>query len=199
MKKVETPKNYDDYRNTQIHRSAKKWNSISFEPALLHDRLDECTEYLKGVETICCMGIRGGQYNEGNEMVLFRHRREFINSSVVGVDICPQVANVIGKTFCHDFNKLPDKGWENRFDLIYSNSLDHAYDVSETLKGWAKALKPRGHLLLDLSKAANIGGGDIYQFEKADALELAGSAFDLVKILETETPDAFSILLRVKK
>jgi hypothetical protein len=196
MQKKLTANTYAEYQQQQISRSTKKWQSVTYDMIELHKVIDECLPYIKDALSICCMGIRGGEYNEGNEMADFRHRPELRRAGIFGVDINPLVSKVHGRTFCHDFNRLPSKGWEDRFDVIYSNSLDHAYDVQDTLKGWHKALVPGGYLILGLSTSEEIGGSDVYQFEEADIPEICGDRFELVKKLEAGNEKNFNILLR---
>ena len=50
-----------------------------------------------------------------------------------------------------DFNK-ENKEWENTFDVIYSNSFDHAYDARQTLKNWGLSLKDDGIIKLEHSR-----------------------------------------------
>ena len=49
-----------------------------------------------------------------------------------------------------DFNKLPDD-WTDKFDFIFSNSIDHAYDPEQTLKEWRRCCT--GRILCEFSYA----------------------------------------------
>jgi SAM-dependent methyltransferase len=65
--------------------------------------------------------------------------------SVVGVEINPD-----GKrqdVLTASFDDLP-KEWEGKFQVVYSNSLDHAQDPYRTAKEWFRVLSPGGYLIL---------------------------------------------------
>lgn len=47
-----------------------------------------------------------------------------------------------------DFHNVK-KEWENKFDIIYSNALDHSYDPSYALKQWASCLSQHGICILE--------------------------------------------------
>lgn len=53
-------------------------------------------------------------------------------------------------TFEQDFN-FPRPEWVGRFDFVYSNSYDHAFDLPQTLRVWASQLTNRGVMILEHS------------------------------------------------
>jgi SAM-dependent methyltransferase len=65
--------------------------------------------------------------------------------SVYGVELNP--AGERRDVLIASFDDLP-KDWEGRFQVVYSNSLDHAQDPYRTAKEWWRVLKPGGYLIL---------------------------------------------------
>ena len=57
----------------------------------------------------------------------------------------------ISNTLIWDFHEIK-KDWENKFDIIYSNSHDQAHDPEKALKNWIKSLKKGGLLFLEHSR-----------------------------------------------
>ena len=49
-----------------------------------------------------------------------------------------------------DFNK-ENILWKGKMDLIYSNSIDHAFNPYDTLSVWKDQLAPKGKLYLEIS------------------------------------------------
>lgn len=74
-----------------------------------------------------------------------------VGSSVIGTDISPLVTK-FDNCVVWDFHKSnPD--WVDKFDFIYSNSIDQARDPILAISSWLDSLKPSyGLLYLDLGK-----------------------------------------------
>ena len=106
------------------------------------------------------MGIRNG-----NEYIAFKEK--FPSAKVYGVDIHPNVTKVGKNCFAYDFNHLP-KDWANKFDLLYSNSIDHAFDVKQTIREWVRVTKSKGYLCLRFATRTIVDHSNVYNFEKAD-------------------------------
>ena len=49
-----------------------------------------------------------------------------------------------------DFHEVKEE-WKNKFDVIYSNALDHSYDPLYALKQWASCLSQHGICVLEWS------------------------------------------------
>lgn len=192
MKKADV-KDYNYYKEVQVHRSDKKWNSSTFFKNL-QGFLDLIQEFNKistvKPKNVVCMGIRNG-----NEYLAFKDIKEFKDVEIYGVDINPLVNKVGDNCFCYDFSKLP-KEWENKFDIVYSNSLDHSYNVEEAIKEWYRVCK--GYLILTLSFNCEVDNSDIYSFEIEDIPKLFDyKLFKLEKTIMNDT--VFSLILSVKK
>jgi len=206
---------YDDYRNIQIDRSNKKWASATFDEKMFYkilltalpNMIVKSTGHNLGIKNICCMGIRNGNEYSAikkirivlDEFLYLNEIQKIEKANVYGVDINPKVVNVGENCYCYDFNKLPEE-WEDKFDLIYSNSVDHSFNVSMTINEWHRVSMHNRFLLLTLSNE-KISATDIYSFEKKDIKNLFNeSMFEIIKIWkEYEQKKSFNVLIRVKK
>jgi len=163
MKKYKV-NDYQQYKRNQVQRAGRKWGSTTFNDGI--DTFDKEVESLVEEPTVIgCMGIRSG-----NEYTAFKER--FSSAKVYGVDIHPDVKKVGKNCFAYDFNHLP-KEWAGKFDLLYSNSIDHAFDVGRTISEWVRVTKQGGYLCLRFAKtAAGVSRTDIYGFEEGDIKDL---------------------------
>ncbi len=89
-----------------------------------------------------CHGAKSGQENKWFE--------EITGIDFIGTDIIIET-NEEMKLIQWDFHETKDK-WKNKFDVIYSNALDHSYDPRLALKQWASSLSPHGICVLEWSK-----------------------------------------------
>lgn len=115
---------------------------------------------------ILCMGARQGTEVEVLRDLGFRN--------ATGIDLNPGPDNPFVKP--GDFMKLdfPDSS----LDLLYTNCVDHAFDLDAFFREHARAMKPDGYVLYDLAVNMEEGGG----------------AFEAVAWQRTE--DIFLMLLR---
>jgi SAM-dependent methyltransferase len=90
-------------------------------------------------QLIICHGTRNGF-----EQKIFSG---FFNCEVIGTEISPTAVQ-FPMTVQADFHDLQPQ-WERRADIVYSNSLDHAYDPAKALQSWAAAVKDGGVIVLE--------------------------------------------------
>jgi hypothetical protein len=185
---------YEEYKKAQIHRAGVKWGSRTFwnNITYFNETVREALELAKAVpSSMCCMGIRNG-----NDYTGFKEKPEFRNCVVYGVDIHPDVEKVGSNCFCYDFAKLP-KDWEKKFDWVYSNSIDHAYDVKETLKEWWRVCK--GYILLTMSNETDVDQVDVYSFLVDDKEALFDKElFEVIKVWKIRGAETtFNVLLKI--
>lgn len=142
---------YLDYLKDQITRAeskwARKWGHDEIFKQQLRLTIGDVLEFIGYPLSICCMGCRSGTE-------VFEFKEMFPAADVWGIDITRLVNTIKTHLEVHiilqDFNKLPDV-WQDKFDLIFSNSLDHSYDPKITLKEWHRVSQKGGHLLLEFS------------------------------------------------
>ena len=168
---VRSMESYDDYLELQASklelvdlqahedrfRQVLRERTVDLEPAALG-------------KTAICLGARLGA-----EVRALRDLGYF----AVGVDLCPGENNAF--VLFGDFHHLefPD----DSVDLVYTNSLDHALDLTRVLQEVARVLKPSGRFVVEAdpgTKEADLGS-DMWQtlsWERVDDLaqriELAG-------------------------
>jgi hypothetical protein len=88
---------------------------------------------------ILCHGTRNGF-----EQRVFSN---FFRCEVIGTEISP-TATQFPMTVQADFHE-PRAEWARRADLVYSNSLDHAYDPAQALRAWSEAVRDGGVIVLE--------------------------------------------------
>lgn len=187
--------NYTVYKRIQKSRAKEKWGSVTFDGVLFGKMMEHVKEYIVNSKMAVCMGIR-----KGNEYEEIKKIKFLSLDRVYGVDIHPKVKKVGTYCYAYDFNKLPKK-WENKFDLLYSNSIDHAFDIKKTLGGWWRVVKGGGYLVLNMSACDVVSFSDLYAFVEGDYKEFVDmDKFDVVEEWgEDEQVKSFNLLLRVKK
>jgi len=136
--------------------------------------------HLKGLlpadAAILCCGAR-----QGTEVEVFRDLGFFQAS---GIDLNPGPGNPLVKP--GDMMKL--EAADNSLDLIYTNCVDHAFDLDAMLREHSRALKPNGFLLYDVGTNMEEGGGPF------EAIAWQRSEDVLIRMLGT-----FKTLVRVER
>ncbi len=87
---------------------------------------------------VLCLGARFGE-----EVLAFRR----LGYDAIGIDLWADEGDLVIKG---DWNDLP---FENEFDVIYTNSIDHAWDIEEMIQEIEKALKSIGKVIIALDQA----------------------------------------------
>lgn len=188
------PTDYKDYLKQQITRAESKWARKFGYNEIFKKNLNrawaEVRDEIGNVQSICCMGSR-----DGTEV--FEFKQYYPKAEVHGVDITKNIYKI--KTHLQvnfhlkDFNDLP-KAWDNKFDLIFSNSLDHAFKPQVTINEWHRVC--RGFLFLELSTTRD--NNIEHKFSVDDDL-FPKELFEMVKTWETPERNIFTVLLKVIK
>ena len=143
--------NYDEYLKHQarkldigIEKKIKKFmpeyfskNVQSFEA-----RIGKFKKYIKGDEVLC-LGARGGA-----EVAAFRNLG---SKDAIGIDINPGKDNKY--VIKGDFHNMEFE--DSRFDVIYCNSIDHAWDLRKLSKEIDRVMKDDSFLLLEIDHLIN--------------------------------------------
>ena len=123
---------YTKYVKTQTEANKKKLDRV-FE---YEENISMLSEYMQKklpkIESGICHGTRRGKEQEWFSKYLSC-------DDVIGTEIS-DTATQFPKTIQWDFHNLKDE-WKNHFDFIYSNSLDHSYDIPYCISQWTKCLK----------------------------------------------------------
>jgi hypothetical protein len=131
---------YERYRAIQTAANhAKIQNNWAYKPAI-----EFIANYLKDKKGHINSGICHGT-RRGNEQAWFR---EYLDGAdVIGTEIS-DTATQFPHTIQHDFHE-PKSEWVGKFDFVYSNSWDHAYDPARAFSVWMESLAPSGLMILE--------------------------------------------------
>jgi SAM-dependent methyltransferase len=179
---------YPDYETYLRHQSLKldalrvrslEGHSERFRSAL-GDRLGRCAVPLAG-RSVLCLAAR-----DGTEVRAFIERGAF----AVGIDLNPGSANpwvLVG-----DFHDL--RFADRSVDVVYTNSLDHAFELDRLLAEVKRVLKPDGTFLVELGLGTAEGGGrgfyEALSWTRADEMiaRLVAGGFEPAQRIEFEIP-----------
>ena len=143
-------RHYPDYETYLAHQ-ATKFGGLRWKTVQKHDRrfYEELSARLGALpidfrgSSVLCLAAR-----QGSEVRAFIDRGAF----AVGIDLNPGPRNrwvVVG-----DFHDLQFA--DASLDYVYTNSLDHAFDLNRIMKEVRRVLKPTGRLIVE----ANMAGGE---------------------------------------
>jgi SAM-dependent methyltransferase len=141
---------YDGYQQYRAHQAAKRATILNLSAyhnkfrTVLRNRLQfSFIDHLAGA-SVLCLGARTGAECEA-----------FIDRGLkpIGIDINPDPDAPLVKQ--GDFNNLdfPD----GSFDVVYTNSLDHAFDLDKVIGEIWRVLKPGGHVVAEIVLGSNDG------------------------------------------
>ena len=89
-----------------------------------------------------CHGAKLGKENRWFE--------EATGMDFIGTDLIVET-NEKMKLIQWDFHEIKEE-WKNKFDVIYSNALDHSYSPPLALDRWTSSLSPNGICILEWSE-----------------------------------------------
>jgi hypothetical protein len=138
--------NFDEYKSSQIATHLRKIGLLWF-CGLTATPIKNTAEQLlrKHRPTIVCMGSRNGLEPR------FFHESGFLRA--LGTDIAP-TANCFPWMMNHDFHEMKPP-YLRSFDVLYSNSFDHAYDINRFLLAGRSFLDDASLIILDYSPKDN--------------------------------------------
>ena len=131
-------KNYQEYLKTQEYHWSVKNSKIrnKFEYHAIINHIDDANIFNKKKINGLCLGARN---NYERDCFVYYLNELGITADVLSVDLSEK-ANVDIKC---DFNNLP-QNFANKYNFIYSNCLDHTFDLKETLKEWKRVVVDGG-------------------------------------------------------
>ena len=133
-----------------------------------------------------------GTRNEREKDVFDRlFNRNDMKNKIVNVKSL-DIASTSEADYIMDFNKFPND-WENKWDIIFSNSIDHCIDAGDTFKEWVRVLKPNGllYLMFDLFVPYDLPTeADCCVFEDGDIQKIINdNSSNIITILNIKTKD----------
>ncbi len=131
---------YEEYVKNQTECNKQKQTTVW----VLENNIKKLKEYFNKLElnplNILCHGVRNG-----TELQYFSNTFEGVG--VLGTEISDTATNW-PNVVEWDFHDVKDE-WVGQFDIIYTNSWDHAYDLELATDTWMKQLNPNGRLILE--------------------------------------------------
>lgn len=133
---------YERYREIQNSGNIRKIQQVFVR----EENIERLSHYIRErldddpPPRILCHGTRNGA-----ELRYFK--KYFPEAKLLGTDIADS-ASQFADTIQWDFHDLKNE-WVSAWDVIYSNSWDHAFDPSTAFKNWMSCLKPKGFLFLE--------------------------------------------------
>lgn len=129
-------RNHEEYKSKQIEANLAKINNVWVEKSTIQ----KISGIQPNASKILCHGTRNGA-----EQKFFK---EFYpDAEILGTEISPTAKN-FPMTIEWDFHK-DNPEWHNKFDIIYTNSLDHSIDPIQALTVWKNQLSSNGNLYLE--------------------------------------------------
>jgi hypothetical protein len=136
---------------------------------------------------VLCHGTRNGF-----EQNIFK---EEFNCEIIGTEISSTAAQ-FPLTVQADFHETRDE-WMAKADVIYSNSLDHAYDPAKALRAWAASVRDGGIIVLEKASDSDPRGvSDLDPFGitlpnlLVYLMEVLGDSASICGLLDVPAPKA---------
>jgi hypothetical protein len=168
-------KNYnaESYKHAQIKRHTVKRHkkrSVKF-----YSRVSEIIlSLVKDIESKEMISL--GSRNNHEKFCFSRD----LNCNVFSSDIAPS-----SKTdYIIDFNFMPDD-WKDKWDIIYSNSIDHAINPTKTYEAWLACLKVGGLLVIGFLDGGEATSHDCSTFSIDDVSEFFKNQ-ENIEVLKTK-------------
>ncbi len=146
--KIHEYKNYDEYVEWQIRTNKSKKGWVYAKESTIQQIAKDCPL----ATTIICHGTRAGA-----EQSFFK--KHFPHAEVLGTEISDN-ATEYPMTVEHDFN-FQKEDWVGKYDIVYSNSIDHSIDPEATLKTWSDQLSSVGRMYIEYAQRQSIPGGNV--------------------------------------
>ena len=172
---------YDEYLRVQKATVMKRGLGPYFCDLEMLRVAEWCRQNGLQVQRGVCHGARNGL--ECDELM-----RHLPQAEIVGTDIIPhsgksRLTSGRAEVIEWDFNQ-PKPEWIGRFELIYSNSLDHSNDPTATLSVWLHQLAWNGALFVQWNRSdLDVKGGDCFGADPLEMIDLLNSVGRLSDML----------------
>jgi hypothetical protein len=132
---------YEDYKKTQIDFNINKIDRVWADETTLKRAINIILNANTTNEK--SFGLCHGTRNGFEQKFLNMHN----NIHAIGTDISP-TATMFENTVMWDFHDV-NESWINKFDFIYSNSLDQAWNPKQALTTWLNQVKKGGIVIIE--------------------------------------------------
>lgn len=189
-------RNYDTYEDYLMHQKHKfngilkvkggftNWTIFRYR-IKFYRRFSHLSKFLPKSAKILCAGARQGTEVEVLQDLGFKNS--------FGIDLNPGPENKYVQE--GDFMNLD---FENEsIDMIYSNSIDHAYDIEKFVAEHYRVLKPNGYALYDIS-IQNSGAFEAVDYDSEEAaFSIIWPFFQKIIKVETEKQWKWALLQKI--
>lgn len=133
---------YAKYKDVQTRGNHNKLNLVNAQK----EDVEFLSRYIRNRISTPTKGICHGT-RRGLEQQWFLE--SLVGAEVIGTEIA-DTATDFPNTVQWDFHD-DNPEWHGKFDFIYTNSFDHAYDPKKALDNWMRTLKPSGLCIIEHS------------------------------------------------
>lgn len=177
----------DFYREAQIKRHLVKL--YKKRDVLYYEKISETIKKHSGCSSeMICLGTRNNHERDSFKKLL-------PDSDVYSLDISEKS----GSDFICDFNFLPEE-WTDKWEIVFSNSIDHAINATDVFFEWLRIVKPEGMLVLGFSIGLDKPEStDCNTFNKDIVNEFFSKVDDLVEIVDSIDVQGYYHLVLKKK
>ena len=170
-------KDYETYKDSQIKKNEEKLDKVGVSELEIVRICEDLKSRISPSQGLC-HGVRNGY-----EVMMFR---QHLRCTVLGTDISHTAKN-FPYVMVHDFHQMRPE-WKNKFDFVYSNSLDHSYDPGLALEVWASCLKLGGILYLEHTDDhnGNIDFADCFSADFEHYKKLVQENLDIVDVINLD-------------
>ena len=132
---------YEEYKDTQVFHNKRKIDNIWADSDTLGKIATEiqCNFSNDGILSGLCHGTRNGFEQE--------YFNKNLNAEVIGTDISDTASN-FENTVEWDFHDKRDD-WVDKFDFIYTNSLDQSWNPKLALTTWLDQVHNNGIVFIE--------------------------------------------------
>ena len=181
---------YASRQNRASNSKRKKYRNES-EYATCYAHIKELLHQSDEQQEAICLGSR----NNHEKDVFQKHLGS--KWDVYSNDISPGSST----DFICDFSNLPDE-WKDRWDLIYTNCPDHAFDATAAFWEWVRVTKPGGVIAIgfcpiNIDDNLNDNGCSSFDFDLLDVFFYNDKNFKLLKKISEGTQYVYYIIRKV--
>ena len=152
---------FKDYKQyLKVQKAKINYTDLSEHSVLFYKRLNERIKSIQEIKekgSVLCLGAR-----DGIEVKAFRNNGFF----AWGIDLKPSKNNEYVTT--GDFHSI--KLNDNSVDVIFTNSLDHSFDLDQVLEESARVLKSDGILIVECGTDGGYGLHESFMWKDVDTL-----------------------------
>lgn len=130
-------RNYQEYERAQIEANKRKLHRNWANEAEMKYLAEWISANRGQIHKGICHGARNGK-----EAVWLS---KYTNAEILSADISPSIESFGGVVW--DFQKVNPE-WSSTFDVAYSNSLDHAFNLKEAISSILDSLNDTGVLII---------------------------------------------------